>query len=138
MGNFNFLAAEILSFWGARYDFKTGLPVATVSSDHPGTYTSMTHPCFGAKGVSYIEKKVAKYKLFLARRAYMYFHIGIGSYPVIKQVLYYSIQVGKSWVLLGVTPLRFLFFRFSRALWLLQMKVRYCECGDVIGAINVK
>ena len=41
-----------------------------LASDHPGAYTSMPHPFFGAKDVCYcyIEKKVAK-KLFLARRA---------------------------------------------------------------------
>ena len=35
-----------------------------VSSDHPGTYASMTHPCFGANGVSHVGKKGGQIKCF--------------------------------------------------------------------------
>ena len=46
-----------------------------LASDHPGVYTSMPHPFFGAKGkdVCYIniEKRWPNKKLFLARRACM-------------------------------------------------------------------
>ena len=43
------------NYCGGGYNFKTE------ASDHPGAYTSMPHPFFGAKDLCYIEKKVAKY-----------------------------------------------------------------------------
>ena len=49
-GIFFFLTAGKLTFFGGGYNFKT------VASDHPGAYTSMPHPFFGAKDVCYIEK----------------------------------------------------------------------------------
>ena len=51
---FIFLAAEKLTFGG-------GVQLQSwLGSDHPWAYTSMPQLCFGAKGVCYIEKKVAK------------------------------------------------------------------------------
>ena len=64
MGNFHFLAAGKLTFGG-------GVQLQSwLASDHPGAYTSMPHPFFGAKDVCYIlKKRWPNKKLFLARRA---------------------------------------------------------------------
>ena len=54
--NFHFLAAGKLTFVG-------GVELQNwLASDHPGAYTSISHPFFGAKDVCYIEKKVANGK----------------------------------------------------------------------------
>ena len=64
VGNFHFLAAGKLTFGG-------GVQLQSwLASDHPGAYTSMPHPFFGAKDVCYIlKKRWPNKKLFLARRA---------------------------------------------------------------------
>ena len=54
MGNFHFFGRGKLTFGG-------GVQLQNwLGSGHPGAYTSMPHPFFGAKDVCYIEKKVAK------------------------------------------------------------------------------
>ena len=56
-GDFSFFLAPVnpnLFFWGgARVKLQNWL-----GSVHPGAYTSMPHPRFGAKAVCYIKKKV--------------------------------------------------------------------------------
>jgi len=52
MGNFHFLAAETLIGVVQLQNW--------LASDHPGAYTSMPQPFFGAKDVCYIQKKLAK------------------------------------------------------------------------------
>ena len=52
---FIFLAAGKLIFERGGVSLQNWL-----ASDHPGAYTSMPRPFFGAKDVCYIEKKVAK------------------------------------------------------------------------------
>ena len=61
VGNFHFFGRRKTNFfWGGiRFLLQNWLGT-TVGSDHPGAYTSMLHPFFGAKDVCYIEKKVAK------------------------------------------------------------------------------
>jgi len=59
VGNFHFFGRGKTNFFR---DLQKWL-----ASDHPGAYTSMPHPCFGAKDVCYIQKKVAKKKAFLGQ-----------------------------------------------------------------------
>ena len=55
MGNFQFFGRGKNNTFGGGVQLQNWL-----ASDHPGAYTSMPQPLFGAKDVCYTEKKVTK------------------------------------------------------------------------------
>ncbi len=61
IGNLHFFRRLKTNFWGGGITWKLAISQCV----HPGAYTSMTQPHFGAKDVCCIEQKVAKWKAFL-------------------------------------------------------------------------
>jgi len=69
MGNFHFFGRGKTNFGGVQLQ-------NWLASDHPGAYTSMPHPFFGAKDVCYIQKRWPNKNLFLGRPACIFFFLG--------------------------------------------------------------